>query len=335
MQPPHDRRSPLVAAATGARRPAAVAATAPRRPPPRRRRSAASREHRRCATLRRATPGGRMVAMTDPATGLPADNIDGVLDAATRSGYTSPTNIGAYLWSTVVARDLGLIIQRRGARGGSAQTLSTLRELEHHEPSGMFYNWYDPATGAKLHDLARERQHGRTPFLSSVDNGWLAAALLVVSRADAAAARTQADALLQPDGLRLLLQRRREHRRRRRPDPRRLLGRGRRPTRLPSRATTAARGPDVWYTCHHYGAFNTEPRIASLPRHRRRPDPGEALLRHRAAPSRRHCDWSLARDASRSASGPTYLGIDVFEGALPYRGMRRRARPGAAACSRR
>ena len=22
-------------------------------------------------------------------------------------------------------------------------------------------------------------------------------------------------------------------------------------------------GPDVWYTGHHYGAFNTEPRIAS------------------------------------------------------------------------
>ena len=40
--------------------------------------------------------------MTDETTGLPADNIDASLDPATRSGYTSPTNIGAYLWSTVV-----------------------------------------------------------------------------------------------------------------------------------------------------------------------------------------------------------------------------------------
>ena len=40
---------------------------------------------------------------------LPADNISGDLSADSRSGFTSPTNIGAYLWSTVTARDLGLI----------------------------------------------------------------------------------------------------------------------------------------------------------------------------------------------------------------------------------
>ena len=38
-------------------------------------------------------------------------------------------------------------------------------------------------------------------------------------------------------------------------------------------------GEDVLYTGHHYGAFNTEPRIASLHRHRDGPDPGRALLR--------------------------------------------------------
>src|SRR5688500_2662915 len=40
-----------------------------------------------------------MVAMTDPGTGLPADNITG--DLTTRSGYTSPTNIGGLMWSAV------------------------------------------------------------------------------------------------------------------------------------------------------------------------------------------------------------------------------------------
>ena len=65
-----------------------------------------------------------MAAMTDPATGLPADNINGALDTATRSKYTSPTNIGAYLWSTVVARDTGLI-SSGDAHQRMARTLST------------------------------------------------------------------------------------------------------------------------------------------------------------------------------------------------------------------
>src|SRR5262245_700742 len=49
------------------------------------------------------------VAMVDPHTGLPSDNIGGDLAPKTRSAFTSPTNIGAYMWSTVVARDLGFI----------------------------------------------------------------------------------------------------------------------------------------------------------------------------------------------------------------------------------
>src|SRR6478609_8094187 len=51
-------------------------------------------------------------AMVDPRTGLPADNVGGSLKAGTRAAYTSPTNIGAYLWSTAVARDTGLISKR-------------------------------------------------------------------------------------------------------------------------------------------------------------------------------------------------------------------------------
>ena len=35
-----------------------------------------------------------VVAMTDPGTGLVADNIEGDLAAGSRSAYTSPTNIG-------------------------------------------------------------------------------------------------------------------------------------------------------------------------------------------------------------------------------------------------
>ena len=72
-------------------------------------------------------------AMAVPGTGLPADNIGGDLTAGSRSGFTSPTNMGAYLWSTVAARDTGLI-GKREAFGGwrrpstrSASSRSTSR----------------------------------------------------------------------------------------------------------------------------------------------------------------------------------------------------------------
>src|SRR3954464_10252766 len=88
-----------------------------------------------------------LTAMADPVTGLVADNISG--DLAVKSAYTSPTNIGGYLWSAVVARSLGLVPPREGA-DGLEKTLTTLQTLKKHEKSGMFYNWYDPHTGAVL-----------------------------------------------------------------------------------------------------------------------------------------------------------------------------------------
>jgi hypothetical protein len=44
----------------------------------------------------------------DPTTHLLTDNI-GLGAASPRGTYTSPTNIGVYLWSVVAAMDLGLI----------------------------------------------------------------------------------------------------------------------------------------------------------------------------------------------------------------------------------
>src|SRR5918995_5191165 len=48
-------------------------------------------------------------AMTDPDTGLPADNIPASLAPGDRSGYTSPTNIGGDPWSAVRAGGVGVI----------------------------------------------------------------------------------------------------------------------------------------------------------------------------------------------------------------------------------
>src|SRR4051795_11304865 len=79
------------------------------------------------------------VAMTDARSGLPADALNA--DGST-SVQTSTTNIGAYMWSALVAERLGIIGHRETvARLG--RTLTTLEHMERPAPSGQFYNWYD------------------------------------------------------------------------------------------------------------------------------------------------------------------------------------------------
>ena len=195
-----------------------------------------------------------------PGTGLPADNIRGNLRPNTRSGYTSPTNIGMYLWATLAARDLDIIgadeaVERIGL------TLDTVASLERHEPSGQFWNWYSPQTGEKLTVWPEPPNNPVIPFASSVDNGWLASALIMVSNAvpelsdqawdlassmnfgcyydpnakgpDAGAGLIRGGFWLVPQGGSV------------------------------ARGDYCGMGEQVQYTGHHYGAFNTEPRIAS------------------------------------------------------------------------
>src|SRR5262249_25156360 len=110
------------------------------------------------------------VAMTDEQTGLPTDalNADG-----TRDVKTSTTNIGAYLWSAVVGRRLGLIKGRELTQRLS-RTLDTLSRMD-RPLGGQYWNWYDHRTGAKI-----EPSPALDNWLSSVDNGWLAVGLKVV-----------------------------------------------------------------------------------------------------------------------------------------------------------
>jgi Protein of unknown function (DUF3131) len=82
------------------------------------------------------TTWASMAAMTDPGSGLPADilNADG-----TTSVQTSTTNIGAYMWSAVAARRLGLISERELV-GRLSRTLKTLEGMERYGDTGQFYN---------------------------------------------------------------------------------------------------------------------------------------------------------------------------------------------------
>jgi hypothetical protein len=115
------------------------------------------------------------VAMTDEETGLPADSLH--LDG-TRSVQTSITNIGAYLWSTLVAEALGFVSHAE-AVARLDRTLRTLETMDRHVPSGQFFNWHDHTTGETL-TVWPPSGEPLTPILSSVDNGWLATALHLV-----------------------------------------------------------------------------------------------------------------------------------------------------------
>jgi hypothetical protein len=126
-------------------------------------------------------------AMT-PASGLPSDilEVDG-----DRSVQTSTTNIGAYMWSAVVAEDRGIIGRAELVRRLRA-TITTLEGMERHSPSGQFYNWYDHRDGTKLTSWPPSGA-ALDPILSSVDNGWLAVGLkIVANRVPELAARANA-----------------------------------------------------------------------------------------------------------------------------------------------
>lgn len=199
-------------------------------------------------------------AMTHPATGLPSDGIDRSLAPGSRTGYTSPTNIGGLLWCTVSAAELDLLsVDDAAAR--LRTTVRTLGGLRRHRPSGLLYNWYDPATGERL-DVFPVSGDRIAQFLSSVDNGWLVAGLRVAARwarqhdAYDLAAETSAVAASIDLGCCY--------------DPAARLLRGGFWDEDPAPAgavTTALPGhPDarpVHMTGHHYGLLNSEPRITS------------------------------------------------------------------------
>jgi hypothetical protein len=254
-----------------------------------------------------------LVAMTDPRTGLPADNISGPLESPTRSGYTSPTNIGGYMWSTVIARELG-IISAGECTTRLSQTLTTLKGMKHHKASGMFYNWYDEANGDVVTVWP---ENGTTvyPFLSSVDNGWFAASLMVVRNAEPKVAAL-ANSLLSKMNFGMYFNKDA------RPGTAGLLRGGFWDVEpVPPQGFVAGNylgiGPDVFYTPNHYDILVSEPRIATYIGIAHGQIPPEAYFATmRTFPD--NWDWQEQKPVGEHR---TYAGVDVFEGAYTYRGM--------------
>lgn len=107
--------------------------------------------------------------VVDQYTGLPLDNVMVFSTYTKVNSYTTTTNIGLYLMCVVSAYDLGFIDKTEASRRIKA-VLSTLKRLKSYE--GQFFNYYETIT---------LENNGK--FVSTVDNGWLAAGLIVTKRA--------------------------------------------------------------------------------------------------------------------------------------------------------
>lgn len=110
------------------------------------------------------------ITYTNEETGLTADRVD-MGDSINVSPHTSPTNIAMYVMSTVAAVEMDLIPFDEGEERVAA-TLQTLEQME--KWNGLFYNWYFIDDGALMVDWGQ--------FISTVDNGWLTAGLVVAGQ---------------------------------------------------------------------------------------------------------------------------------------------------------
>jgi hypothetical protein len=251
-----------------------------------------------------------LAAMTDKKTGLPADKLSGDLTVASEN--TSPTNIGGYLWSTISARDLG-IISKNDAYTRMKTTLKTLSTIERHEPSGMFYNWYSPLDGHKL-TIWPGSGDPVDPFLSTVDNGWLAASFRIVAEAEPRLAR-RADALYDSMDFGYF------HNVDARPGG---LNRGGFWVVPPAGCNVPGNygdeGPDVYYTCHHYDTTVSEARIATYLGISKGEIPPEAYYGTMRTMPDQGCDYAWQEQRPTGITRE-YLGVPVYEGVYQYRGM--------------
>ncbi len=229
-------------------------------------------------------------------SGLPSDMLSRTADGWSTAPYTSPSDIGAYLWSTLAAEDLG-IIDRVEATARLTRSLGAIEKLERSH--GFFYNWYDPRDGSTLKIWPGGGPV--RPFLSTVDNGWLAAALIMVRNARPDL-RERADALLAPMNFGFFY------------DPYDPTN----PSVHPGLLRGGYYSDNNSFAGFHYGMLNTEARIASYI--------GIALGQ---VPPDHYFRLSRARPPDGDSRMPTgrgevreYLGVPVDEGFRTYRGLR-------------
>lgn len=160
----------------------AVARAISRPGPPRRRRGLTPDEAQTLRLIARQTWTYFETFVTAADHHLPPDNFQET-PVPVVAHRTSPTNIGLYLVSVCVARDMAWISET-DALDRLQATLATLARLPRYR--GHLFNWYDTTTLAVLEPA----------YVSTVDSGNLAGHLIVVARL---CRDWQADAARLPD----------------------------------------------------------------------------------------------------------------------------------------
>lgn len=221
------------------------------------------------------------VEYTDPETGLTMDRVDFEMEE-TKAEHTSPTNIAMYMLSMVSGVELGFI-SKKDAELNLEKTLQSLQEMETW--NGLYYNWYFTKDGSQKTDWGQ--------FISSVDNGWLTAGLIVTGQYFDSL-KDLTDPLVQQMDYSSLYDNSVGH----------LHG-----------------GYDKEkesLTPHHYGLLYTEPRVTSYLAIGKEDVPEEHWWRlYRAFPP--EFDWQ-----SQIPSGEMkdYDGINVYQGVYEYEGIK-------------
>ena len=235
-------------------------------------------------------------AMADGSE-LPVDGLRHLKAGTWKPSVTTkPPDIASYLWSVLAAESLKIIDSKEAARR-LERTLTAIERLE--RVHGFFLDTVDPRTGKTLRKspFNGEAIH---PIISSVDNSWLATALIMI-RNTHPAFRERSEILLKAMDFSFFY-----------------VDYGAAgPTDHPGLIRDPFRVDEKTF-----GGFNqllnTEQRIASYLGIARGHIPPEHYYRIR----RTLMPGGLKQSQVPAGEWRTYLGISVFEGHYSYRGLR-------------
>ena len=217
--------------------------------------------------------------LVDRNSYLPVDWVETNPKFKYRIGdYTSPTNIGLYLMILTMGERTGLIEKEEALKRIKkvVQILSRLPKIE-----GLWYNWYS-TTNLKI----------TSHYISTVDNGWLAAGLMVISVAYPEI--SESEKLLNGMNFKFLY------------DP------------VYGQFYLGYYPQKKKYSPYHYGLLATEPRITSFIAIGKGDVPFDHWFRmDRTFPKA----WHWQRQTPEGIL-VNYLGVDVFEGYYRYDGMK-------------
>jgi hypothetical protein len=237
------------------------------------------------------------VAAMGEGGALPVDSLFHQHKGTWRSSVrTSPPDIASYLWSVLAAERLKVIDSDEAKRRLEPILQALARQERVH---GFFYDDLDARSGTRLQSFPDDGKPIQ-PVASLVDNGWLAAALIMVRNA-CPTLRDQADALLKPMDFGFFYS--------------------------PYDAADPKKHPGQFHLSYNVGPktfggwiriINTEQRIAGYIGIARGQVPAEHYYR---------LERTLKPDEGEQGQKPegtirTYLGIPVFEGHYTYRGMK-------------